>query len=168
MENIVSALGINNSINELSQQNGNKSKQKERDLTKLKFLLFVLDSISHRKLSVNVPLYSAILNEGVWVGGLGKKIASLIGNARVDGMRINLKQSINQKEVEEEHSWEHLLQQFESGKYNNKRKEDLLLPQLHVTIGKRELNKVIAAESPVVYRSRYDERQAKMRNSKLR
>ncbi|KAL3935979.1 MAG: hypothetical protein SGBAC_008605 [Bacillariaceae sp.] len=56
---------------------------------KFQFLLFLLDSVAGRKLPCEGPLYSAVLTYGFAIGGLPKKISTMLVSARADFSRNN-------------------------------------------------------------------------------
>ena len=79
----------------------------DKELNKLKFVLFVLDSLTKRNLPIDGSFYSAVLTEGVRIGGLGRKIASLLGKARANTREIEGTMSLAEGETElEPPTWE--------------------------------------------------------------
>ena len=130
-----------------------RSAQSPPSEEKFQFLLFVLDSLAPRKLTVDSAFYSSILVSGALAGGLQKRIASLIARSRRDG---------NQKEIdcgeieatgEEElcsviSSWEDLFGNYSS--YKEELGPSTVFPQILVST-KNNLGRILACEQAVTY-----------------
>ncbi|KAL7551689.1 hypothetical protein ACHAWF_014875 [Thalassiosira exigua] len=121
-----------------------------------KFLLFVLDSLDRRNLTVDSAFYSSILVLGAQTGGLQKRIASLVARARKSGSHKEITVSKTDSKGEELpsskliSSWEDLLEN-----YSNYKKEDIsniVFPPVRVS--SKEFGRVLAAEQAVSYRGR--------------
>ena len=129
-----------------------RSAQSPPSEEKFQFLLFVLDSLAPRKLTVDSAFYSSILVSGALAGGLQKRIASLIARARRDG---------NQKEIdcgeieatgEEElcsmiSSWEDLFVNYSS--YKEELGPSSVFPQILVST--KNFGRILACEQAVTY-----------------
>eukprot|EP00594_Rhizosolenia_setigera_P014684 CAMPEP_0178956734 /NCGR_PEP_ID=MMETSP0789-20121207/10454_1 /TAXON_ID=3005 /ORGANISM="Rhizosolenia setigera, Strain CCMP 1694" /LENGTH=1089 /DNA_ID=CAMNT_0020638767 /DNA_START=279 /DNA_END=3548 /DNA_ORIENTATION=+ len=185
-EDILSSLKLdkispnnNNNNNKIKSDIDNKTSMFDIHRETFEFLLFVIDSLNKRKLSINGTFYSAILREGVRLGGFGRQMAYLLGKAREEGNTNTIlsntsTSSSSSKTTEESTTWSNVLHSVETGqvktkKYtrggqNNKSDSEsdssslLPLPNLKVTVNKREFRQVIAAESPVVYSARAAQR----------
>lgn len=135
---------------------------------KLEFLLFILDSLGGRNLQISGSFYAAILVEGVRIGGLGRKMASLLGRARAQEMEGT---SFHDTDVAgddvERHvlSWQGIFSYIQSSSNDDNEKNkiyDANLPILSVRVGQKEARLVLTAESPVVYNARQKQRQFRM------
>jgi pentatricopeptide repeat protein len=128
----------------------------ELDLKKFKFLLFLVDSISSRNLPCEASLYSIILSYGAHLGGLPKKVATLMGAAKTAaGVYEN-----NKKLIEEEipgsssvaKGWEEVFTSYDD--IRSQIQSPSSLPMLRVRIASREVPRVLRAEKFVSYRKR--------------
>jgi len=135
--------------------------KKDRDLSNLKFLLFVADSLSARKLPISGTIYAAMLQEGLTRGGLGKKVASLLGRAKTNTKEIG--DILSNKQYSTSLTWEDLLGQIEDNDFD----ESMTLPLLNVRLGKKEVRLVMAAESPLAYNSRQTVRRTRKRDKSM-
>uniref|UniRef100_A0A7S2E6V1 Pentacotripeptide-repeat region of PRORP domain-containing protein n=1 Tax=Ditylum brightwellii TaxID=49249 RepID=A0A7S2E6V1_9STRA len=119
------------------------------------FLLFVLDAIDARKIACNGYFYSAILLEGARLGGLRKKIASYLADARALTLGVSKRISVDECPVPEDEvlriTWEILLERY--SEFKNDLGFKCLLPNLQVRVGKNEIRQVLASEQSVVYGS---------------
>ncbi|KAL7542112.1 hypothetical protein ACHAXR_011528 [Thalassiosira sp. AJA248-18] len=119
---------------------------------KFEFLLFVLDSLEVRKLMVDSTFYSSILVLGAQVGGLQKRIASLLTRARKSGNQKEI--SLSEAECEEELpcvqvlAWEDLFENYSS--YKKEDFSSIIFPSVRVT--SKDFGRVLAAEQAVAYR----------------
>ena len=155
LQNITTALNIE--VNPKKKNFLTVTIDKDEEMSKLEFLLFVLDSMSERKLPITGQFYSAILAQSVRIGGLGKKVASLVRNARVSGETLH---------DNETPTWGSLLEQLVTGEDKEKnRRENLILPTLRVTIGKRDLRTVVATESRVTFKTTSKRKRVPARNN---
>ncbi|KAL9181558.1 hypothetical protein ACHAXT_010363 [Thalassiosira profunda] len=120
---------------------------------KFDFLLFVLDSLEARKLTVDSGFYSSILFCGAQTGGLQKRIASLLARSRKSGnhQEISLTDA-DGTSIEEGHriaSWEDLLENYST--YKTELGPDTSFPFVRVST-KTGFGRVLAAEQAVSYR----------------
>lgn len=119
---------------------------------KFEFLLFVLDSLEGRKLTVDSSFYSSILVEGALAGGLHKRIASLLTRSRKSGSHKEIK--ISEKETPDVTSspyiisWEDLLENYAS--YKEDIGPNVVFPLIRVSA--KDFGRVLAAEQAVAYR----------------
>lgn len=115
------------------------------------FLLFVLDSLEGRKLAVDPAFYSAILISAALAGGLQKRVASLLSQARKIGNQkvINLPETQSLDELASSLvGWEDLFQNYSS--YKEELGKSQLFPSIRVTT--KDFGRVLAAEQAVAYR----------------
>jgi pentatricopeptide repeat protein len=119
------------------------------------FVLFVLDSIHNRNLPCDSEFYTSVLLAGSRIGGLRRKICSLMTESRAQTEEPESKQS--QIILDENTAarlsvigWEDLLNNYDA------RKADLgvslRLPSLTVRMGREEVRQVLSAEQEVTYR----------------
>lgn len=118
------------------------------------FLLFVLDSLEARKLTVNSEFYSSILVLGAELGGLEMRIASIMTRSRKNSSQKEVKLSSEPTEAAESRliSWEELYKNY------SQLKEDLgdgiHHPSIRVSASK-QFGRVLAAENAVTYKGRF-------------
>jgi pentatricopeptide repeat protein len=115
----------------------------EEAVEKFKFLLFVLDSVSRRNLPCEGPLYAAILSYGLRLGGLPKKIASLL---------VSVKTAVDDSGAEATclvSTWEELFQRYDEVKSHVSSPADL--PCLAVRVNSRDVPNVLRAEKSLLY-----------------
>ena len=128
---------------------GNQSDDESEDIEKFKYLLTVLDAIEKRKLYCTGLMYSCILSEGARLGGLYKKIASLINKSHSDAS--HLKVQVQQEEVPKydvDLRWRDLLDNYSNYKSSLDKIE---LPPIRVRINQKEIRQVLFAEQRVTY-----------------
>lgn len=119
------------------------------------FLLFVLDSLESRKLTIDSAFYSAILLFGSQTGGLHKRIASLLTRSRKSGMANTQKQiTLSDEDCTEEIcttvlGWEDLLQNY--AEYKKEDISSIIFPTVRVS--SKGFGRVLAAEQAVNYRA---------------
>lgn len=122
-----------------------------------KFLLHVLDALHDRKLQVSGQFYAGILLEGARLGGLERKMASLISSAKGDISRkdVHFEDSAGNSDMKGKISWSKL---FEN--YSNFRDqlEKISLPTVRVQVTGREIRQVLSAERAVSYSRRLGQR----------
>ena len=118
---------------------------------KFKFLLFLLDSVASRKLPCEGHLYSAILTYGYRIGGLPKKMASLLVSAKTElptGEKL-----IDDEDCERDSclfmAWEDLFLEYDDLK---ERIATDGLPRLVVRSGGRDIPLMLKAEMNLSYR----------------
>jgi len=120
---------------------------------KFEFLLFVLDSLEGRKLTVDSAFYSSILVLGAWTGGLHKRIASLLPRSRKSGKQKEI--NVCEEESPDKPcstpitSWEDLLENYSAYKeeYGS---STPVFPSIRVS--SKDFGRVLAAEQAVAYR----------------
>ena len=120
---------------------------------KFEFLMFVLDSLEGRKLTVDPAFYSSILVSAALSGGLKQRIASLIARSRKSGdtqkeIRVEDTEESNEICSPEITSWEDLFKDYE--RYKGELCQDTTFPQTRVKTTK-EFGRILAAESAVIY-----------------
>jgi hypothetical protein len=124
------------------------------DLNKFEFLLSLVDALQRRKLSLNSETYVAIIREGVRVGGIRRKIASLLIKSRSrslpGGKRIS-DESHDERDPSTPITWVDLLKHFSI--YREKL-EDSDLPSVTIRCNDQELRRVLQAEQSLSMRSR--------------
>jgi len=129
---------------------------------KFEFLMFVLDSLEGRKLTVDPAFYSSILVSAALSGGLKQRIASLIARSRKSG---DTQKEIRVEDTEaksneicspEITSWEELFKDYE--RYKDELCQDTTFPQTRVKTTK-EFGRILAAESAVIYNRNRQQRQ---------
>lgn len=125
------------------------------------FVLFVLDSIHDRKLPCDSIFYASVLLAGSRLGGLRRKICSLMTESRAQTLEPQSRQSQifldeNTATVLTEISWEDLLLNYD--RYKADLRIHLRLPSLAVRIGREDMRQVLSAEQEVTYngRARYN------------
>ena len=112
------------------------------------FLLFVLDSLENRKLTIDSAFYSAILVLGSKAGGLQKRIASLLTRSRKSGMANTQKEiALSDEDCIEETctrvlGWEDLLQNY--AEYKKDDISSIIFPTVRVS--SKVIVRVLAAE----------------------
>jgi pentatricopeptide repeat protein len=121
---------------------------------KFQFLLFVLDSIGNRNLPCDGPLYAAILSYGCRIGGLPKKIASLLVFAKAaTGTCLDDKKLIDECTVSQESivsTWTELFDSYDQIK-DDLHQPSTTLPQLAVRVASRDMVKVLNAENQLSF-----------------
>ncbi len=126
---------------------------KEEDTGKFDFLLFVLDGLAKRKLNCDGKFYAAVLTCGARIGGLRKKIASLLVESRTVNGGLAAKQAISSSEQEEDArtvaGWEDLVQNYDA--YKSEFGSLIPLPKLMIQMDSRDVRLILAAEQIVSY-----------------
>jgi len=124
----------------------------ETDLgEEFQYLLYVLDGLDKRKLQSTGQMYSCLLLEGARLGGLYRKIASLIAKSRSDAFAFDSGVSLTQMDENRQPkllSWYDLLQNYSNYK---EKLHELELPNVRVRINEREIRHVLQAENGVSY-----------------
>lgn len=133
-----------------------KGELNELDLEKFKFLLYLVDAISKRNLPCEASLYSIILSYGAHLGGLPKKLATLMGAAKTaSGFYENSKQLMDEgsfKKSSVTSGWEELFTSYDD--VRGLIESPASLPLLRVRVATREVPRVLRAEKFVSYRKR--------------
>ncbi len=122
------------------------------DEKKFDFLLAVIDMLDTRKLMFDCNLYTALLFEGTQLGGLRKKIASLIAERRItsqsDSHQLKFDQLSTTKSDRVKKSWLELIDNYSDYKTQS---ENVDLPLIRLSINERDLRQVLGAERDVSY-----------------
>ena len=122
---------------------------------RFEYLLSVIDALDGRKIECDGYFYSATLFEAASIGGLQKKIASLIVKSKSQHKEEVKKigGDNTDKHLEEGNaiSWVQLIQNY--SQYRNRMGEIRLSP-VRVRISARELRQVLSAEQGVTYGTR--------------
>lgn len=119
------------------------------------FLLFVIDSLRTRNLPCDGSFYSTVLHSGARIGGLRRKIASLLAESRAATVDSNIGDRAGAIVLDEEAKgktvvgWADLVQNYDV--YKERLGEDVELPPLAVRIASKEVRQVLAAEQRVTY-----------------
>lgn len=133
------------------------------------FLLFVLDSLQKRNLPCDGSFYASILFCGARLGGLRKKVASLLTEARAtsDGRTWKMTVDGDGRSGESRHiaGWEDLIQNYDA--YKGEIGNEMKLPPLAVRVGNRNIRGVLSAERAVTYNSVRPTRKPKLVGSNL-
>jgi len=130
---------------------------------KFEFLLFVLDSLGGRKLTVDSAFYSSILVSGAMGGGLKQRIASHIARSRNSGTQkeisVSLEADLSEDKVcvPEITSWEDLFKNYDT--YKDDICAETVYPQTRVPTSKGQFGRVLAAENAVTYNGNRQRRQ---------
>jgi pentatricopeptide repeat protein len=149
---IVKTLGLFEKKQSISSQND------ESDNSAFVFLINVLDACNKRKLQISGQFYAGVLVEGARLGGLERKIASMISTAKTDVSRedVHFEDAVVNSETIRQVSWSELLLQYNHLK---DQLEVIKLPSIRVQITDRELRRqVLSAERAVSYSRRIGRR----------
>eukprot|EP00546_Thalassionema_frauenfeldii_P014503 CAMPEP_0178921454 /NCGR_PEP_ID=MMETSP0786-20121207/15570_1 /TAXON_ID=186022 /ORGANISM="Thalassionema frauenfeldii, Strain CCMP 1798" /LENGTH=997 /DNA_ID=CAMNT_0020595635 /DNA_START=288 /DNA_END=3278 /DNA_ORIENTATION=+ len=118
------------------------------------FLLFVMDALRQRNLACDANFYSALLIAGSRIGGLRRRICSLISESRVTKLtqmkETAIMDSSEDHEKRNEIGWGDLLKDY--NEYNTD-EVNYNLPPVLINVRKNQVRRVLAAESGVAYRS---------------
>lgn len=119
---------------------------------KFSFMLFVLDTVQGRNLPCEGSLYSAIVTYGVRLGGLPRKIASLLQSARMrtDPAVVSDANGIVIRPVVSR--WEVVLVDYD--KIKDQLRSAAALPSLDVRISSKDVRKVLSAEQTLSFAGR--------------
>jgi pentatricopeptide repeat protein len=127
---------------------------------KFNFLLFTLDSVLKRNLPCEGPLYAGILMYGSRLGGLQRKIASLLVSARTaTDIAVPAKAIIDETEAPVGRlvtSWEEVLSKYDE--YKERLSNPDMLPSLKVRIASSDVPRVLKAEQLLSYSGRSNAR----------
>jgi hypothetical protein len=121
------------------------------DKTRFQFLLFVLDSMGKRNLPIHGNLYSATLMLGRQIGGVQRKIATLLVDAKTTAPGQALRSGKFLKNDVVMGGWERFLQE--------ENLETVQLPRFQVRVSPREVKRVFRAEQSVLYKNKDPKRQ---------
>lgn len=130
-----------------------KSIDSQRSDGTFQYLLFVLDSMETRKLTVDSSFYASILVWAAQAGGLHKRIASLFSHSRKSSNQQG--KTLSEPESSEESvslrvSWEDLFENYSCYKERLESDPHMVLPSIRVS--SKDLGRVLAAERAVAYR----------------
>ncbi|KAL3913808.1 MAG: hypothetical protein SGILL_006345, partial [Bacillariaceae sp.] len=133
-----------------------KGELDEVDIDKFKYLLFLVDAISKRNLPCDAPLYSIILSFGAHLGGLPKKLVSLMGASKAaTGRYYNNNKLLDEEAFESKcvtSGWEELFTSYDT--FRSQIESPANLPALQVRVSSRELPRILKAEKVLMYRKR--------------
>jgi pentatricopeptide repeat protein len=126
------------------------------DKTRFQFVLFVLDSMGTRNLPIHGNLYSATLVLGRQIGGVQRKIANLLVNAKTTapGQKLIAGQFPSEKDLKKDvvvGGWERFLQEEDL--------EKVQMPRFLVRVSPRDVKGVFRAEQSVLYKNKDPKRQ---------
>ena len=149
-KSMIDGLGLHPDVS-FTSVGSKKGKTAEPSDGNFEFLLFVLDSLEDRKLTVDSSFYSSILVLGAKAGGLQKRVASLLAQSRKLSNQKEI--TLSERELSDESStrhvkWEDLLVNYST--YKEGLGSSIILPPIYVS--SREFGRVIAAEQAVTYR----------------
>ena len=116
---------------------------------KFSFLLFVLDAVQHRNLPCEGTLYSAIVKYGARLGGLPRKIASLMASARVAVETFIVYDDSGESVRQIVENWEDLLVKYDE--YKEEISSASALPPLNVRVASKDKLKVLSAEQSLSF-----------------
>jgi hypothetical protein len=121
-----------------------KAFDKENDLEKFSFCLFLIDSVRARNLPVEGRLYASTLFLGNRLGGLPRQLVSLIARSKI-AAGTSARQILSSKpdDVDTEIHLEHLLTTPESFQ------DEIALPPIPVRVATRDMRAVFKAEQLV-------------------
>jgi pentatricopeptide repeat protein len=144
LETIVDSLG-------LSPPQKNSAYAKKVPEEHFDYVLFVLDSLRARNLACDGNFYASILFCASRLGGLRRKIGSLMATARQSTMTNTNTLISETKGSEEIHShrvgWMYLLHHYDECKEGG----EVKLPSLRVNVAKSQVRRVLAADQSVSY-----------------
>lgn len=119
------------------------------------FLLFVLDSVEQRNLSLDGAFYASVLFCGSRMGGVQRKIASFLAEARSaagqDGTKSRSIIAVEGTSDQSTISWEDFLLNYDEHK--NDIGSQLMLPGISVQTNNKNIRQVLSAERAVTYKS---------------
>jgi len=133
-----------------------------KDNSTFKFLLGILDAFDQRKLELSGQFYAAILAEGARMGGMEKRIASLIVQVRTDASArgVNVEEPGADLKLTRQVSWAELVQNYAELKDVL---SEISLPLVRVQVNERDIRQVLFSERGVSYNQR---RVAKVKQSR--
>ena len=136
----VGAMGLSG----LSARGQHALEVEEHDPEQFRFLLFLIDSIQQRKLTVDSYLYAAAIVGGTQLGERYKQVAMLLVQSRTESQEAAVPFDDNQL-TEPSDSWEELLA-MKNDAFKELRSDQLSLPSLKVPVAKRDFPTVLFAE----------------------
>ncbi len=132
---------------------GNQEGDNDEGIKKFRYLLTVLDAIEGRKLPCTGQMYSCILSQGATLGGLYRKISSLIQTQRTESLHINVDTGHDNEETAQEINlmkWSDLLENYSEYKTAIQQRK-VKFPLVRVRINQRDIRQVLFAEQGVTY-----------------
>ena len=154
---IVEALRLSSDLTKISESTSANDAVQPYSAEAFEFCLFVVDSLDSRKLNIDPAFYSAVLVLGARIGGLHRRIATLLShsrNSRTDSGTMR-SMPLSESGVTEDCapsrliSWEELYTDY--GKLKSQLDHDIRLPSVRVST-KKGYGRVLAAEQAVTYR----------------
>jgi hypothetical protein len=145
---MLEGLELRSDISRRRTNPNNKLLSQQPDDT-FQFLLFVLDSIESRKLTVDSAFYSAILVLGAQNGGLLKRVAYLISDSRRKHKEMTIADGEETSTGAHLVKWEELFMNYSMYKAELNSKIELPL----VRVSTQEFGRVLAAEQAVSYQA---------------
>ena len=143
---IIQALELRTELTMRRKKSVNNKASK--DLTEtFQFLLFVLDTLENRKLTVDSSFYSAVLILGAQNRGLHKRIAYYMSEGRRRHKEMSLKDEKVTNATTSIIKWEQLLLDYSSFKEKNGSVDTLPL----IRVSSKDFGSVLAAEQAVQY-----------------
>jgi len=163
---IVEALGYR--IGEFRELNiAGKEEEQIKELKKFRFLLFVLDAVATPEIFCDGLFYASVVNLGMALGGLPKKIVTVLSRVRQGSKHIGdgayrsrdsstttgdlLHDSDNMLEIP---GWECLLTNYTNFKAPIGTK--IVFPKLAIQTNKKSLPLVLKAEQNIMFRVQFD------------
>ena len=129
----------------------------EESNEKFKFLLSMLDFFDKRKLQFSGQFYAGLLFEGARLGGLEKRIASLISMSKTDPSQLDVHIGLDEidRKAKRPVSWIEILEKY--SQYRDSL-DEIDLPAVRVKTTEREIRQVLVAERGVSYAQRRERR----------
>ena len=164
-KNILNAMF--HAMNLSNRRTGSLVDSDDEDELRFRFLLSVLDQLRVRNLPIESSLYVTTLLTGAQLGGLPRKIASLLARAKTKDTKTqeNMFYSSNSHEAQDDvtlNGWVDLLEKYESLP-----KESLSLkqlPQLPVRVAPKDVANVLRVEQSVTYNNRRNSQRGILQN----
>lgn len=147
---MLEGLNLRSDITTSRNKSNSKASSQMLNAT-FQFLLFVLDSLENRKLTIDSSFYAATLILGAQNGALDKRIAYLMSQARRNGREkdISLPDHDATELVQTHIKWEDLLLNYST--YKEELGSKLQLPFIRVS--SNDFGRVLAAEQAVTYQA---------------
>jgi len=153
---IVEALRLSSDLTKFSKSTSANDTVQPHSAEAFEFCLFLVDSLDSRKLNIDPAFYSALLFSGARLGGLHRRIASLLSHSRNSsrsdrGTMSTLCESDVAKDCAPIRlaSWEELYTDY--GILKSQLGQEIELPSIRVST-KKGYGRILAAEQAVAYR----------------
>lgn len=148
--NMIEALDLRTDLT-MRRKNTHNNNSPSKTLTAetFQFLLFVLDTVENRKLTVDSSFYSATLILGAQEGGLHKRIAYYLSEGRKRHKEMYLSSGNASETAPSDMLWEELLLNYST--FKDKDDADTNFPLIRVS--SKEFGRVLAAEQAVSYQT---------------